>query len=99
LHNVSQAKQSGPGRGRANSRREVVWNRPEELLSMKTKSSAKKAGRRRVLATAGKQKPAGRRKAEVIRLLPVASLDFSSGLDETRALAVEESLDERERRG
>lgn len=65
---------------------------------MKTKSPAKKTGRRRVLATTGKQKPT-RGPTEVIRLLPIASFDFSSGLDETRALAVEESLDERERRG
>ena len=64
---------------------------------MKTKSMAKKAHGRRHTAAAKKQ--THRREPRVTCLHRSTPGEFSCGVDDTRALLVEESLDERERRG
>ena len=64
---------------------------------MKTKSRVRRAPAK--AAPRSIRKPAPRRRLPVVYLHRTGPAEFSCGFDETRVLTVEESLDERERRG
>lgn len=66
-------------------------------MKTKTKAGVKRKSQREAFPV--KAKPAPRRPQRVVCLDRAGPSDFTCGVDEARALVVEESLDEREKRG